>query len=104
MLSRRALIGKAAVGAATALAVGAAGAGIASARGTRAATGDRAQDRDAANAAPPPTEPAAVASPPPWELLSPLAAGAEVAAGWRLVALSPVRDGACAVTLQNAAG
>src|SRR5690349_6094273 len=46
MLSRRALIGKAAVGAAAALAVGAAGAGVASARAARATTGRPADDGD----------------------------------------------------------
>jgi hypothetical protein len=46
----------------------------------------------------------AIASPPPWELVSPFAAGAVLAHGWRLVDLSPVRDGACVVTLENERG
>jgi hypothetical protein len=37
-------------------------------------------------------------------LLSPLAAGSEVAHGWRLADLGPVRDGVCVVTLRNASG
>ena len=134
MLSRRALIGKAAVGAAAALAVGAAGAGVAATRAVGAATKDPADGRDGSadgrdgstdgrhgpldgrdgsvaggggegpNAAPPPADAAKPASPPPWELVSPLAAGSMVAHGWRLGELSTVRDGSCVVTLQNARG
>jgi hypothetical protein len=113
MLSRRALIGKAAVGAAAALALGAARTGIASTRALYAApdgSGDdrdpRVDARDGGNAGPPPAEAEAVAiaSPPPWELVSPFAAGAVLAHGWRLVDLSPVRDGACVVTLENERG
>ena len=100
MLSRRALIGKAAVGAAAALTLSAARAGIASARATDAP----ADDRDARNAPAQPPDSAAITSPPPWELLSPLAAGSVVAHGWRLADLSPVQHGACVVTLQNARG
>jgi len=117
MLSRRALIGKAAVGAAAALALGAARTGIASTRALYAApdgSGDgrdpRADARDGGNAGPPPpeaqakAEAEAIASPPPWDLVSPFVAGAVVAHGWRLVDLSPVRDGACVVTLENERG
>src|SRR5437016_12941265 len=99
MLSRRTLIGKAAVGAAATLAVRAAG--IASARALQASTDGPADDRDRRNAAPPPADPAAVSSPPPWDLLSPLVAGSVVGHGWRLVDLSPVRDGSCVVTLES---
>jgi hypothetical protein len=53
---------------------------------------------------PAPAEVAAIAAPPPWELVSPLAAGALLAHGWRLAELGPVRDGSCVVTLQNARG
>jgi hypothetical protein len=110
MLSRRALIGKAAVGAAAALAVSGARTGVASARVLRAATDDAPGDRDKPNdgdrrkAVPPPAAAVAVASPPPWDLLSPLGAGAVVAHGWRLVDLGPVQDGACVVTLENERG
>jgi hypothetical protein len=113
MLSRRALIGKAAVGAAAALALGAVRTGMASTRVLRAApdgSGDgrdpRADARDGAKAGPPPpeAEAVAIASPPPWDLVSPFVAGAVVAHGWRLVDLSPVRDGACVVTLENERG
>ncbi len=127
MLSRRALIGKAAVGAA-AVAVGAARTGLASTRALRAATKDPTDDRhglvatqagqhvggqhadgqkaDAQNAAPPPADTAASAPPPPppWALVTPLAAGAVVAHGWRLRDLSPVHNGSCVVTLENARG
>ena len=101
MLSRRALIGKAAVGAATVAALSAARTGFASTRVLHAVTDDPAEERDGRNAPPPPTDPVAIASPPPWDLLRPLVAGAVVAHGWRLVDLSPVRDGSCVVTLQN---
>jgi hypothetical protein len=103
MISRRELIGKAAVGATAALTVSAALTGVAAARAVPA-TRNAADDRDGRKAGPPPAESAAVASSPPWELLSPLAAGAVLGHGWRLADLSPVRDGACVVTLQNARG
>jgi len=114
MLSRRELIGKAAVGAAATLAVSAAG--VASARalhGTiegpvdernRGATDRPPRDHDAQHAASPTADAVAIASPPPWDLLSPLAAGSAVAHGWRLTDLSPVRDGSCVATLTNARG
>src|SRR5437762_6955858 len=109
MLSRRELIGKAAVGAAAAVAVSAARTGVASARAVPAATSDPADGRDARNAVlppadPPPADAGAISSPPPWELLSPLGAGSVVGHGWRLVDLSPVQHGSCVVTLQNARG
>ena len=102
MLSRRELIGKAAVGAAGALAVSAAG--VASARALHAAADDVADGGDRRTAAPPPGDADAPAAPPPWGLLNPLVAGAVVAPGWRLVDLSPVQDGSCAVTLENERG
>ena len=109
MLSRRELIGKTAVGAAAALTVSAAGLRVASARSVPAATDYPADDRDGRNAVPPPAEPppadaGAISSPPPWDLVSPLVAGSMVAHGWRLVALGPVQDGSCVVTLQNRRG
>ena len=108
MLSRRELIGKTAVGAAAALTVSAAGLRVASARSV-AATDYPADDSDGRNAVPPPAEPppadaGAISSPPPWDLVSPLVAGSMVAHGWRLVALGPVEDGSCVVTLQNRRG
>jgi len=114
MLSRRELIGKAAVGAAATLAVSAAG--VASARALHGATDgpadgqDRAagevhaNDRDGRNAAGPVADELATALPPPWELVHPLVAGATVAHGWRLAGLSPVQHGSCVATLQNARG
>jgi len=107
MLSRRELIGKAAVGAAVAVAVSAAGSGVASARAVPAATIEPPDDRDGRNAVRPPADPPPAvvgSSPPPWELVSPLVAGSVVGYGWRLVDLGPVADGACVVTLQNARG
>ncbi|MEB2286381.1 MAG: hypothetical protein OZ922_17085 [Myxococcales bacterium] len=112
MLSRRELIGKAAVGAAAALAVGGMGTAVAATRplrmradGTETPTADDASmdPRPAArqDATPVPRQEDA---PAPWALLAPYAAGAEVAYGWRLVDLSPVRDGAAVATLQNARG
>jgi len=114
MLSRRELIGKAAVGATTAaLTLSGARTAVASARVLRAATdnptGGPADDRDGRHAVlppadPPPADAAAISSPPPWALLSPLGAGSVVAHGWRLVDLGPVEDGSSVVTLQNARG
>jgi len=105
MLSRRELIGKAAVGAAAAVAVSAARTGVASAP---AATSDPAHGGEGRNAVLPPADPPSAASvassPPPWELLSPLGAGSVVGHGWRLVGLGPVQHGSCVVTLQNARG
>ena len=111
MLSRRELMEKGAVGAAaTALVLGAATAGASpSQRAGRTAPGNPAvpaHDRDGQDTAPSPApaEVAAISAPPPWELVSPLAAGALLAHGWRLAELGPVRDGSCVVTLQNARG
>src|SRR5438132_4544381 len=108
MLWRRELIGKAAVGAAAAVAVSAARTGVASARAVPAATNDPAHGGEGRNAVLPPADPppaaSVVSSPPPWELLSPLGAGSVVGHGWRLVGLGPVQDGSCVVTLQNARG
>jgi len=108
MVSRRELIGKAAVGATAALALGAARTASGSARALHGATGDPGVGRDGRsderNQAQRPAETEAVASPAPWELLSPLVAGSVVALGWRLADLSPVRDGSCVVTLENERG
>src|SRR5437867_6581020 len=109
MLSRRELIGKAAVGAAAAVAVSAARTGVASARAVPAATNDPAHGGEGRNAVlppadPPPADSVVSSSPPPWELLSRLVAGSVVGHGWRLVGLGPVQDGSCVVTLQNRRG
>ena len=116
MLSRRTLIGKAAAGAAAAVVgLGAARAGVAAVRAPRATTGNAPNDPPNVPALSPSADTSALLSPPiaeatgaefppPWELLRPLKAGAVVAYGWRLVDLSPVRHGACVVTLANARG
>jgi len=104
MLSRREVIGKAAVGAVAALTVNAVVTGVASARAGHAAPDNPAGDRDERNAEPPPAASEAISSPPPWDMLSPLVAGAVVAHGWRLADLSPVQDGSCVATLRNERG
>src|SRR5262245_58402058 len=97
MVSRRELIGKAAVGATAALALGAARTAGGSVRALHAPTADPGVGRDGRSdersPAQRPVETEAVASPAPWELLSPLVAGSVVAHAWRLADLSPVRDG-----------
>ncbi len=99
MLSRRDLIAKAAVGAAAAMAVGGAvGTAVAATRPLRGATDDPASVPDETPA--PRTE----SGPPPWALVAPFAAGAEVAHGWWLVDLAPIRDGSTVATLANARG
>ena len=89
MLSRRTLIGKAAVGAVAAVALGAARIGGASTRALEPAPDDPADDGDGQNASAreetvgrdegglAPAESAAISSPPPWGLVRPLAAGSE---------------------------
>ena len=113
MISRRELLGKAAVGATAALTLGAAArTAVASTRAFQAATDAATGGRDGRSPVPPaaenavasPAEAAAQMSPPPWQLLAPLAAGAVIAQGWRVGDLSPVRDGACVVTLRNERG
>lgn len=109
MLSRRELIGKAAVGAAAALAVGGAvGTAVAATRPRRDATDDPGHPDDGAGhgdkAVAPRKDAAASTAPAPWALVAPFTAGAEVAHGWRLVDLTPVQDGSAVVTLQNARG
>jgi len=112
MLSRRTLIGKAAVGAAAAVALGATRKGVAA---VRPAPNDQGADGVPPSASPPSAdtpavssapvvEAAVVSAPPPWALLRPLEAGAVVARGWRLVELGPVQHGACVVTLANSRG
>ncbi len=104
MLSRRELIGKAAVGAAAALAVGGVvGTAMAATGPRRNATDKPEGDGETPNALPQ-ADAAELAAPPPWELVAPFGAGAVVAHGWRLVALTPVRHGSAVATLQNARG
>ena len=111
MLSRRTLIGKAAVGAAAALVVGSVRTGVAATRPLRESTdplGDAtdapASDRDAQNAVEARTDSAEISSPAPWELVAPYAAGSMIAHGWHLTDLTSVRDGSAVATLQNERG
>ncbi|MEO6027420.1 MAG: hypothetical protein ABIR79_11190 [Candidatus Binatia bacterium] len=105
MLSRRELIGKAAVGAAAALAVGGVvGTAVAATRPLRNPTDGPGDATDATDAPEPHAEAAGISAPAPWELLAPFGAGSEVAHGWKLVDLTPVRDGSTVVTLQNPRG
>jgi hypothetical protein len=111
MLSRRDLIGKAAVGAAAAMAVGAVGTSVAATtRPLRSATDEARDPADVPAgdpAGPPavaPTDDAVVAAPPPWDLVAPFGAGAVVAHGWHLVDLTPVQDGSTVATLANERG
>lgn len=116
MLSRRTLIGKAAVGAVAALAVGAAGSvGQAATRPRRTGAAPGAGPDEVPAEAFGPADVTAEEStaevvarapqaPAPWALVAPLAAGAEVAHGWTLVDLTPVQDGSAVVTLQNGRG
>src|SRR5436853_2159115 len=102
MLSRRDLIAKAAVGAAAAMAVGGVvGTAVAATRPLRAPTGgsgaptdDPADKHDALSASAPQVDDA----PAPWALVAPFGAGAEVAYGWRLADLTPIRDGSAVAT------
>ncbi len=111
MLSRRALMGKVAVGAAAALAVGAARTGVAAATrpldvpadGLGELTPVSSQDGHQ-NEAAPDVAAAQPAAPAPWALVAPYGAGAVVAHGWKLVDLTPVQDGSAVVTLRNERG
>jgi len=119
MLSRRDLIGKVAVGAAAALAVGAVGKGaVAATRPLRDSTDAPAEPMNAPagpmnaptaeqqrqHALEPAADAAANAGPPPWALVAPFSAGAVVAHDWHLGDLTPVRDGSAVATLQNTRG
>lgn len=112
MLSRRDLIGKVAVGAAAALAVGAVGKGAAAATQPLRVSTDAPADplealpaeQQRQHALEPAADVAANAGPPPWALVAPFSTGAIVAHDWRLVDLTPVQHGSAVVTLQNERG
>lgn len=103
MLTRRDLVGKLAAGTAVLWAAGAAHAGIRTAERSNGATAS-----EPAHVVPePPADPgqqATESAPVPWELVQPLAPGAEVAHGWHLAGFSGAVGGSCVVTLQNARG
>jgi hypothetical protein len=121
MLSRRALVGKLAAGAAGAVVAWTATGGRAKAaitKGRTRASGSDEHDGEpripAADAQLPAElpstrvtdsgQPTTVTSPPPWEILRPLAKGSVVAHGWRLAALTGAVDGTCVLTMRNARG
>lgn len=105
MLSRRELIGKAAVGAAAALAVGGVvGTAAAATRSLREPSDPNDSTDAGRDQSQTPEADAKVSVPAPWELVAPYVAGSEVAHGWRLVDLTPVQDGSAVATLQNGRG
>jgi hypothetical protein len=129
MLSRRALVGRIASGAAVACVAGVGRAsaalarkdvnlpsGLGNAEGRSAEPFAHAADASAAPApasavtsASPATvvdagPPATASAPPPWELLHPLTLGQEVGHGWRVEGLTGVTDGVSVLTLRNARG
>ena len=113
MLSRRELMGKAAVGAAAVVVLGTTRIGSAATRMPDAATDGLAGELDAPEAtahdardldASAAADVATSTGPAPWALVSPLAAGSVLAHGWQLAALSPVQNGSCVATLRNARG
>jgi hypothetical protein len=116
MLSRRALVGRLAAGAAVAAAwsVGSAGTSTALERieaKTGAGDGQPKSMPLTPEGSPPllvevpdASQAATASGPPPWELLHPLRQGAVVAHGWRVAELSGVEDGACVLTLRNRRG
>src|SRR5262249_10807947 len=128
MLSRRALVGKIAAGAAGAAIAWTANIGKAKAapRGNRVLEphhpghdqGLVDSDSDVAHVSAPlrtastttgaPVDqanaPTTISGPPPWDLVRPLTMGSVVAHGWRVAGLTGVADGACVLTLRNARG
>ncbi len=122
MLTRRAVVGKLAVGAAAAMAWAAGGAGpsVAAVRrrvevppGKGEGRGSGAPGRAASAARLPVPEalpeaievrPPGAGTAPPWELLRPLRVGTAVGHGWRVADLSGVADGVCVLTLRNGRG
>ncbi len=105
MLSRRELIGKAAVGAAAAMAVGGAvGTAMAATRPRRASDAPEHPTEGPAKEPPAPSAARAAEAPAPWALVAPFRAGAVVAHDWHLADLTPVRDGSAVVTLATPRG
>ena len=100
MLSRRAMVGRLAAGTVAVCAAGAAKATFAATRDSNVG-GTLGQDATVTAS----TAGAATATEPaPWELLSPLAQGAEVGHGWRLSDLTAIENGSCVLTLENQRG
>ncbi len=103
-LSRRAFVGKLAVGAAVASAVSAGSAAALTIHSEIAGSSDPLLGDAPAAAALAAPDTAAIAAPAPWELLHPLAQGSTVSNGWRVADLSAATEGSCVLTLQNARG
>jgi hypothetical protein len=115
MLSRRAFVGKVAVGTAVVSTASAALAATTKAVGLGRQTGagdgpegpapdSRAAAAGTAEASTPDVVVSAVSAPPRWELLHPLTLGAAVSHGWHLADWSGAVDGSCVLTLQNERG
>jgi hypothetical protein len=101
-LSRRAFVGKLALGAAVASAVSA---GSAAALSTQSASEAPSEAPGGAPGGPEfPAVTVEAAPAAPWELLQPLTQGAHVSHGWTVADLSGAADGSCVLTLQNARG
>jgi hypothetical protein len=118
MLSRRELVGKAAVGAAAVLTTGVARAAVGSAtRRVESSAQSGPVDAVAGDTTPAtssiPSESGALGesgplatqqAPAPWEILQPLTVGSTVVGGWKLAGLTGAVHGSCVVTLENERG
>jgi hypothetical protein len=107
-LSRRAFVTKLAVGAAGAAVATAVTAGTAAALSKSSDAASSGQPGEAARASvgvePSAASPRVERVAAPWQLLQPLALGAEASHGWRVAALSDIAEGSCVLTLENARG
>ena len=123
MLSRRALVGKLAAGAASAAVAWAAGVKRAGAASPRREAHTPLGSAPGEGAVPVPDvpevkvpvpgvgvavvdagSPLTLSALPPWELVRPLALGSMVAHGWRVAELTGVVDGTCVLTLRHTQG
>ncbi len=113
MLSRRELVGKAAVGAAAVLTAGAARAAVGSNPRVTEATANPEQMNAVIGNFPAAADSIdlvesgtlnPVEAKAPWELLHPLTVGSTVASGWKIADLTGAIEGSCVVTLENDRG
>lgn len=102
MLSRRALVGKAATVAAGAAVLGGARGATAAVPKVAASTSVVGADLAAGEAIADAGD--ALAPTAPWQLLSPLTAGSEIAHGWTLEGVNDVSHGAAVITLRSSTG